>query len=92
VSFNPNQRFPVEYSDTLLEAIILASMNAVSMAVAALTLGVGVNLLTGYGLSHLWGVEYAAVGLLLGSAVVLFKCNAAVRQVLSNPSYHYSIS
>jgi hypothetical protein len=79
-------------SIALLEAIILASMNAISMAVAALALGVGVNLLAGYGLSHLWGVEYAAVGLLLGSAVVLFKCNAAVRQMLSNPSYHYSIS
>jgi hypothetical protein len=79
-------------SIALLETIILASMNAISTALPALGLGVGVNLLTGYGLSHLWGVQYAAAGLLVGSAVVLWKCNAAVRQVLFNPAYHYSIS
>jgi hypothetical protein len=76
----------------LLETIILASMNAISMALPALGIGLGVNLLTGYGLSHLWGVQYAAAGLLVGSAVVLWKCNAVVRQVLLNPAYHYSIS
>src|SRR5207253_10820574 len=58
-------------SIALLETIILASINATSMALPAVALGVGVNLLTGYGLSHLWGVQYAAVGLLAGSAVVL---------------------
>ena len=79
-------------SIALLETIILASINAVSMALPALGLGVGVNLLTGYGISHLWGVQFAAVGLLVGSALVLWKCNAAVRQVLCNPAYHYSIS
>jgi hypothetical protein len=79
-------------SIALLETIILASMNAVSMALPALGLGVGVNLLTGYELSHLWGVQFAAAGLLVGSAVVLWKCNAAVREVLFNPAYHYSIS
>ncbi len=79
-------------SVALLEIIILASINAISMASLALALGVAVNLLTGYGLSHLWGVQYAAVGLLAGSAVVLWISNAAVRRILRHPDYHYSIS
>ena len=76
----------------LLETIILVSVNAIRRAVLAVGLGVGVNLITGYGLSHLGGVQYAAVGLLAGSAVVLWKCNVAVRQVLHHPDYRYSIS
>lgn len=79
-------------SIALLEIIILASVNAISMASLAVAVGVAVNLLTGYVLSHLWGVQYAAVGLLVGSAVVLWISNAAVRRVLGHPDYHYSIS
>jgi len=79
-------------SVALLEIIILAGINAISMASLAVALGVAVNLLTGYGLSHLWGVQYAAAGLLAGSAVVLWISNAAVRHVLRHPDYHYSIS
>lgn len=79
-------------SVALLEIIILASTNAISMASFAVALGVVVNLLTGYGLSHLWGVQYAAAGLLAGSAVVLWISNGAVRHVLRHPDYHYSIS
>jgi hypothetical protein len=76
----------------LLDIIILASVNANSMALVAVTLGLVANVLTGYSLSHLWGVQYAAVGLLTGSAVVLWKCNAGVRQILRSPDYHYSVS
>src|SRR4029077_16141009 len=79
-------------SVALLEIIILASVNAISTASLAFALGVAVNLLTGYGLSHLCGAQYAAVGLLAGSAVVLWTSNAAVRRVLRHPDYHYSIS
>jgi hypothetical protein len=79
-------------STALLEIIILASVNAISMASLAVAVGVAVNLPTGYVLSHLWGVQYAAVGLLVGSAVVLGISNAAVRRVLGHPDYHYSIS
>ena len=79
-------------SVALLEIIILASVNAISTASLAFALGVAVNLLTGYGLSHLCGAQYAAVGLLAGSAVVLWISNAAVRRVLRHPDYHYSIS
>lgn len=79
-------------SVALLEIIILASANAISMASFAVGVGVAVNLLTGYGFSHLWGVQYAAAGLLAGSAVVLWISNAAVRHVLRRPDYHYSIS
>ena len=79
-------------SVALLEIIILAGINAISMASLAVALGVAVNLVTGYGLSHLWGVQYAAAGLLAGSAVVLCISNAAVRHVLRHPDYHYSIS
>jgi hypothetical protein len=76
----------------LLDTIILASVNASSLALGAVTLGLVVNVLTGYELSHLWGVQYAAGGLLAGSAVVLWKCHAAVRQILRSPDYHYSVS
>lgn len=76
----------------LHEMVILSSVNSTSLAMVAAALGLGVNLVTGYGLSHLWGVQYAATGLLAGSAVVLWSCNAAVREVLRRPDYHYSIS
>jgi hypothetical protein len=76
----------------LFEAIILACVNALHLALRAVALGLAVNLLAGYGLSHLLGVQFAAVGLLLGAAVVLWKCNAAARQVLRHPDYHFSVA
>jgi hypothetical protein len=79
-------------SMALLEIVILASINATSLALTAIAFGLGVNMIAGYGLSHYWGVQYAAAGLLAGSTVVLWKCNAAVREVLRRPDYHYSIS
>jgi hypothetical protein len=79
-------------SMALFETIILACVNALHLALRALALGLAVNLLAGYGLSHLLGVQYAAVGLLAGAAVVLWKCNAAARQVLQHPDYHYSVA
>ena len=79
-------------SVALLEIIILASVNSISMASLAVAIGVAVNLIIGYGLSHLWGVQYAAAGLLAGSTVVLWISNAAVRRVLHRPDYHYSVS
>ena len=79
-------------SVALLEIIILASVDAISIACLAVGVGVAVNLITGYGLSHLLGVQYAAAGLLAGSAVVLWITNAAVRHVLRHPDYHYSVS
>jgi hypothetical protein len=79
-------------SIALFEIVILSSINSISFAMVAAALGLTVNLITGYALSHLWGVQYAATGLLAGSAVVLWTCHAAVRQVLRRPDYHYSIS
>jgi hypothetical protein len=76
----------------LFEAIILACVNALHLALRAVALGLAVNLLAGYSLSHLLGVQFAAVGLLLGAAVVLWKCNAAARKVLQHPDYHYSVA
>lgn len=79
-------------SMALLEIIVLASIDAISMASLATAVGVAVNLFIGYGLSHLLGVQYAAAGLLAGSAVVLWISNAAVRRALRHADYHYSIS
>jgi hypothetical protein len=79
-------------SMALLEIIILASQNAVSMASLAVGVGVAVNLLVGYGLSHLWGVQFATLGLVAGSTIVLWISNAAVRRILRHPGYYYSIS
>jgi hypothetical protein len=77
-------------SIALFESIILASLNVISPALRALAFGLGVNLLVGYGLSHSIAVQYAAVGLVSGSAVVLWKCGAAVRKVLCCPEYYYA--
>ena len=79
-------------SIALLENIILASINATPWALRSVAIGLGVNLLAGYALSHWLGVQYAAMGLLLGAAVLLWKCNGAVRQALRHPDYHYSIA
>jgi hypothetical protein len=79
-------------SIALFEIVILSSVNSTSLAMVAAAFGLGVNLVTGYGLSHLWGVQFAAAGLLAGSTVVLWTTNAAVRQILRRPDYHYSIS
>jgi hypothetical protein len=76
----------------LFEAIILACVNALRLALRAVALGLAVNLLAGYSLSHLLGEQFAAVGLLLGAAVVLWNCNAAARKVLQHPDYHYSVA
>jgi hypothetical protein len=79
-------------SIALLEIVILSSVNSTSLAMVAAAFGLIVNLVTGYGLSHFWGVQYAAAGLLAGSAVVLATCYLAVRQVLRRPDFHYSVS
>lgn len=79
-------------SIALHEIVILSSVNSTSLAMVAAVFGLVVNLITGYALSHYWGVQYAAVGLMLGSAVVLWTCHAAVRTVLQRADYHYSIS
>ena len=76
----------------LLENIILSSLNANSLALRAVSIGLAVNLLAGYALSHWLGVQYAAVGLFLGSGVVLYYGNLSVRQALRHPDYHYSIA
>ena len=76
----------------LFEAIILACVNALHLALRAVALGLAVNLFAGYSLSHLLGVQFAAVGLLLGAGVVLWKCHRAAQQVLEHPDYHYSVA
>lgn len=76
----------------LLENIILSSLNANAMALRAVAMGLAVNLLAGYALSHWLGVQYAAVGLFLGSAVILWSAHGSVRQTLRHPDYHYSIA
>ena len=79
-------------SIALLENIILASINSTPWALRAVSIGLAVNLIAGYALSHLLGVQYAAMGLLLGSSVLLWKCNGAVREALRHPDYHYSVA
>lgn len=76
----------------LFENIILAGVNATPRALRTVSLGLAANVLAGYCLSHLWGVQFAAAGLFLGSAVLFWQCNLAVRRVLHDPGYHYSIA
>ncbi|HEY7616628.1 MAG TPA: hypothetical protein VH744_07490, partial [Terriglobales bacterium] len=79
-------------SIALLENIILATMNATSSALKAVALGLAVNLVAGYALSHLLGVQYAAVGLLSGALVLVWSSSRAVARALRHPDYHYSIA
>jgi hypothetical protein len=76
----------------LFENIILAGMNATPRALGAVSLGLAANVLAGYCLAHLWGVQFAAAGLLLGSAVLFWQSNIAVRRVMHDPGYYYSIA
>jgi hypothetical protein len=76
----------------LFESVILASVNTIVPSLVAISIGLAVNWIMGYSSSHLWGVQYAAAGLLAGSAAVLWKQNGAVRKVLRAPDYHYSVS
>ncbi len=76
----------------LFENIILAGMNAIPRALRAISLGLAANVLAGYCLSHLCGVQFAAAGLFLGSAVLFWQCDRAVRKVMHDPGYHYSIA
>jgi hypothetical protein len=76
----------------LLENIILSSLNANPLALRSVATGLAINLLAGYALSHWLGVQYAAVGLFLGSAVMLFYANSFVRRALRHPDYQYSIA
>lgn len=76
----------------LLEIVTLASVNATSTALKAVSQGLAVNLIVGYTFAHVWGVTYAAVGLLAGSVVVLWQCSAAVKKILQSPDFHYSIA
>jgi Na+/H+ antiporter NhaD/arsenite permease-like protein len=79
-------------SIALLENIILASVNATPLALRAVCLGLGVNVLAGYVLSHLFGMQYAAVGLLAGSVAFLWKSHSATRKILRDPDYRYAVA
>jgi hypothetical protein len=79
-------------SIALHDIVILSSVNSTSLAMIAAAFGLMLNLVTGYALSHYWGVQYAAAGLLAGSTVLLWICNAAVRHVLRRPDYYYAVS
>jgi len=76
----------------LVEIVILASVNATSTALKAVSQGLAVNVIVGYTFAHIWGVQYAAAGLLCGSIVALWKCSAAVGKILQSPDFHYSIA
>jgi hypothetical protein len=76
----------------LFETIILASVNAITLALRAVSLGLCANFVAGYFLSHEWGVQYAAAGLCLGSSILLWQCHATVGRVLKNPGYYHSIA
>jgi hypothetical protein len=76
----------------LFENIILAGMNATPWALRAVALGLVANVLAGYCLSHLWGVQFAAAGLFLGSVVLFWQSSMAVRRVIHDPGYHYSVA
>ena len=78
-------------STTLFGSIVLLSLDAANKPSRAAALGLIVNFVVGYTLSHSVAVELAAMGLLTGSIVFAWEVHRSVWQVLAYPDYFYSL-
>jgi hypothetical protein len=76
----------------LFNLIVLFSLNCPGVAFRIVGMGLFANFVPGYLLSHALGVQYAAVGLLLGGLTVFVASHHAVRQTLAHPDYFYSLA
>jgi uncharacterized membrane protein YdjX (TVP38/TMEM64 family) len=57
-----------------------------------MTVALACNGVTGYVLSHVFGVEYAAIGLLLGGIVLFTTSHKLIRIVLREADYFYAMA
>jgi hypothetical protein len=78
-------------SVTLFGGVILLSVDAVSAVAKAAGMGLAVNLLIGYTLSHAVAMQFASVGLLAGACVFTWQVHKTLWKVLAHPDYYYSL-
>ncbi len=76
----------------LFNLIILFSINRAERALGMMAIALICNGLTGYVLSHLFGVEFAAVGLLVGGLVLFALSYRFIADVLREPDYFYALA
>ena len=76
----------------LFNLIVLFSLNRPMPVLRAIVLAVFANFSTGYILSHLAGVQYAAVGLLLGGVVLYWTSRRVIVSTLEHSDYFYALA
>jgi hypothetical protein len=76
----------------LFNLILLLSLNRAERALTLMTVALVCNGVTGYVLSHVFGVEYAAIGLLLGGIVLFTTSHKLIRIVLREADYFYALA
>jgi len=75
-----------------VNALVLFEIQSPWLAVQTLTAALGINLASGYVLSHLLGSYHAVDGLLLGAAYFAVASTIAVRRTLRYADYAYAAS
>jgi hypothetical protein len=77
------------FSIGLLNAIILFSLTRIIDVLTALVPGFLANLGVGYLLSHLMGVDYAVLGLIVGASIFAVASGKKIIQAIHQPDYMY---
>ena len=76
----------------LFNLIVLFSVNCAYRALEVLSIALVFNCVIGYTFGHVFGVEFAPIGLLAGG-LVLFICSyRAIRTVLERADYYYALA
>jgi hypothetical protein len=76
----------------LFNLIVLCSVNQPERAGALVSVALVCNALTGYILSHLIGVHFAAIGLLVGGFVLFVVSYRTIRVVLQQSAFFYALA
>jgi hypothetical protein len=76
----------------LFNLILLFCLNRAERALALLAVALVCNGVTGYVLSHLFGLEYAAIGLLVGGIVLFTMSHRVIKIVLREADYFYALA
>lgn len=76
----------------LFNLVVLLSANRLDRVLRSLGAALISNAAVGYVLSHLFGVEFAAVGLVVGGVVLFFSSYHLMKGVLRAPEYFYALA
>jgi len=74
----------------LVNALALFQSGRPWVAVRALSIALAVNLIAGFVLGHMFGTNYAAVGLLIGAATFMLGSTIDVRRALAQADYSFA--